>query len=183
MLRAGKLKRRMWVQAATESRDSFGQPVKSWTNAATVYGADEPLSGAERYRAQQVNPNISRKVTLRREVGVTDGLTERHRLLSPHWSTTLATGINSTTQSVAISSGAGVQNVGEIIRISDEAMYVSAISGANSTALTVTRGYFSTTAAAHSSGDVVEALRAINIDAALNMDMGDRIWQVMGIEG
>ena len=79
MIRAGKMKRRIRVQSESVSRDTFGQGLKTWTNATTVWGRDEPLTGAERFRAQQVNPQISRKVTLRYEAGVTDGITSRHR--------------------------------------------------------------------------------------------------------
>lgn len=61
----GKLRHRIEIQTASEAADSLGQMTKTWTTAVTRYAAIEPLSGRELIQAQQVNSEITHKVTLR----------------------------------------------------------------------------------------------------------------------
>ena len=52
-MRAGELDRRIVIQSATESQDAAGQPIKTWTNLATVWAKRQDLKGRERFTAQQ----------------------------------------------------------------------------------------------------------------------------------
>jgi SPP1 family predicted phage head-tail adaptor len=63
--RAGQLRHRLNLQAATETRDSFGGVVLTWSTIATVWGSIEPLSGRELFAAQQVNALISARIRIR----------------------------------------------------------------------------------------------------------------------
>lgn len=64
-MRAGRLRHRLTVQTATISQNAFGEPVQTWTTLATVWGAVEPLRGAERQRAMQVSATEEVKIVLR----------------------------------------------------------------------------------------------------------------------
>lgn len=64
-MRAGRLKHRVRVQTATTSRGATGQPVTTWTTAATVWAYVEPVKGDERIAAQGVQAKLSHRVHLR----------------------------------------------------------------------------------------------------------------------
>lgn len=64
-MKIGKLRHRITLQEYTSSRDSFGAEVETWSDTATVWASIEPLSGREYFAAQQVNAEISTKITLR----------------------------------------------------------------------------------------------------------------------
>jgi SPP1 family predicted phage head-tail adaptor len=46
-MNSGTLRHQLTFQAKTETQDSFGAPVESWTDAFTVPGAFEPLGSSE----------------------------------------------------------------------------------------------------------------------------------------
>jgi SPP1 family predicted phage head-tail adaptor len=54
-MRAGRLRHKIRLERATETQSAFGEPVKAWTLLKEVWGAVEPLKGAERQRAQQAS--------------------------------------------------------------------------------------------------------------------------------
>lgn len=66
-LRAGRLNKRVTIQANTPTQDTFGEEVDSWAaiTGGQRWAAIEPLRGRERFDAQQVNPTVSHKVTIR----------------------------------------------------------------------------------------------------------------------
>ncbi len=64
-MRPGKLRHRLTIQEFTETRDELGDPVETWKDVATVWGSIEPLSGREYYTAEQVNADVTHKVTIR----------------------------------------------------------------------------------------------------------------------
>ena len=65
MLKAGRLRDRIELQQPTESRDTHGGVSKSWTTYARVWASVEPLSGRERFLAEQVKAELSHRVVLR----------------------------------------------------------------------------------------------------------------------
>jgi SPP1 family predicted phage head-tail adaptor len=75
-MRAGRLRHRVQIQAATDTRASDGSLTRTWATVATRWASVEPLNGRELYYAQQVQPLVSVQVTMR----YYDGLTPAHRL-------------------------------------------------------------------------------------------------------
>jgi len=64
-MQAGKLRHRVTIQEATESVDSYGQPTFAWADEATVWASIEPLRGQERLAQQQIESDVTHRVTLR----------------------------------------------------------------------------------------------------------------------
>ena len=54
-MRAGRLRHRVEIQAATEVQDDFGALIKTWATpaGATVWAAVEPMQGTEAFRDDQ----------------------------------------------------------------------------------------------------------------------------------
>ena len=69
-MRAGRLRHRVTIQDYTESQNTFGEVTKNWTDYATVWAAVEPVKGREFWESQQINAEITTKVTLRYLAGV-----------------------------------------------------------------------------------------------------------------
>jgi len=44
-MRAGRLKKRVAIQQATDSRGATGQVIKTWATVATVWAGIEPIKG------------------------------------------------------------------------------------------------------------------------------------------
>lgn len=64
-MQAGKLRKRVVIQTSAVTADSFGEPTATWTSAATVWASVEPLNGRELLRAQEVNAEVTVRVTMR----------------------------------------------------------------------------------------------------------------------
>jgi SPP1 family predicted phage head-tail adaptor len=68
----GQLRHRVTIQRLDEStRDAAGQVVPAWVDVATVFAAVVPVSGRELFASQQVQANVTHKVTMRHREGVT----------------------------------------------------------------------------------------------------------------
>lgn len=76
-MQAGRLRHRVTIQQPVETRNAFGEAIKTWSTVATIYASVEPLSGREMFDAEQVQSEISHRVRLRYR----SGLTTRMRLL------------------------------------------------------------------------------------------------------
>lgn len=76
-MQTGKLRHRIAIQSATETQDAHGGPVRTWSTVATHWGSIEPLQMREIFTAQQVEAQLSHRITLR----YYSGLTSAHRLL------------------------------------------------------------------------------------------------------
>lgn len=66
-LQAGRLRHRVRIQEKSVTQNAYGEEAPTWaaiTNGER-WAAVEPLSGSERFGAQQVNPRVSHKVTIR----------------------------------------------------------------------------------------------------------------------
>ena len=64
-IRAGSLDRRITVQQATTTLDSFGEPIKAWADLCTVWAQVKPVGGNERFQGQQVNPEVDTRFIIR----------------------------------------------------------------------------------------------------------------------
>jgi SPP1 family predicted phage head-tail adaptor len=76
--RAGKLRQELEIQTCRETPDAAGQPVLEWVTdmSGHVRGRIEPLTGTELFYAQQVQPQVSHKITIR----FVEGLTTKKRI-------------------------------------------------------------------------------------------------------
>lgn len=61
----GEMRHRITIQILSASKDSFQQEIKGWTNFETVWAKIEPLSGREFFEAQQMNAEITHRITMR----------------------------------------------------------------------------------------------------------------------
>ena len=53
-MRAGKLDRRITIQRSTTVNNAFNEPVKAWSDLATVGAQQRPNRGAERFTAKEI---------------------------------------------------------------------------------------------------------------------------------
>ncbi len=70
-MRGGHLDRQIVIQQAAESRDSFGEPVKTWSTFATVWASKLDIVGRERFAARQDLAEESTVFRIRWLAGVT----------------------------------------------------------------------------------------------------------------
>lgn len=78
-MESGKLRHRVTIQQATESRDADGGVTRTWGTFATVHAAVSPLSGREYLQADQVQAQVTHRVRIRRYPGVTPKMRVLHR--------------------------------------------------------------------------------------------------------
>jgi SPP1 family predicted phage head-tail adaptor len=71
MVQAGKLRHRIKIQEATETYNGVGEPVTTWTDYKIVWAEIRPMQGREYWASQQVNPEVTHRVTIRYLDGVT----------------------------------------------------------------------------------------------------------------
>lgn len=64
-MQAGQLRHRVSVEASTETRDAHGGPIRTWAASEVVWAAVRPLAGRELIEAQQVQPRVTHRVTMR----------------------------------------------------------------------------------------------------------------------
>jgi SPP1 family predicted phage head-tail adaptor len=77
-MRAGRLRFRVEVQEAIETRNDVGEVVKEWTSIESLFAAIDPLRGDERMTMQQVKPTVDTKIMIRGNAA--KYLTPKHRL-------------------------------------------------------------------------------------------------------
>lgn len=70
--RAGPKRERITIQSATETADSEGQPVKSWSTFATAWARAQFLSGRELEGMQKVNAETSLKFVVNYRTDITE---------------------------------------------------------------------------------------------------------------
>lgn len=81
--RAGPKRQRVSLQTLSESQDSFGQKIPSWTTQGNYWAEVKNLSGREAVNAKQVKADTTHQVTMR-YIGAlftTPGLLPSMRLL------------------------------------------------------------------------------------------------------
>lgn len=68
------LRHRLTLQQEVRTADGAGGYTPSWSDVATVWAQVEPLKGAERLHAMQLQDTVSHRVTIRYRAGVTAAL-------------------------------------------------------------------------------------------------------------
>lgn len=165
------------LQTGTEG--SGLDPDLTWAQVSRPWASVEWLSGREMYLAQQVQPEVSTRVTIRYRTGVQ---TEQ-RLLVGMDATTLGAAItetDATTITVAADLAVSTSNAFRIL-VDDELMIVTA--GHGSTTWTVTRGADGTTPATHDDASVVQHMRVMGIETVLPVLGRKRYLQLLCKEG
>lgn len=69
-MQAGKLDKRVVLQTVSLVSDGGGGSTETWADTATVWAAIRPLTGTERFTAQQVSSSINSEVEIRYRAGV-----------------------------------------------------------------------------------------------------------------
>ena len=64
-LRAGQLNRRITLQRQSNVQDSYGGPVRTWLNVATIWADIQPLTGRELESAQRMASEVSHQIVVR----------------------------------------------------------------------------------------------------------------------
>lgn len=75
---AGKLDRRVLIEAPTFSNDSIGASTTTWATLATVWARVEHLAGKELYAAKQIIPTADLKITIRYRSDITEKMRVTH---------------------------------------------------------------------------------------------------------
>lgn len=71
IVRSGELRHRVTIQQKTTAQDTYGQPIETWTNVATVWASIEDLRGREFIEARQVPAaEITTRVRIRYRTGI-----------------------------------------------------------------------------------------------------------------
>lgn len=166
-IQSGKLNQRVFLQKNTGTQHAqTGAIVDNWQNVAGLWANVQPMTGRERAEAQRVTPEITHQVLIRYR----DDIAPQRRLLIPKNNTTLGASIaNNSVTSITIADSDLIQtDMPQVIRIEDEFLIVTA--GYSTTTLTVTRGAFGSTAAAHSNSTVVQRMGILEIDSVISVD-------------
>lgn len=71
-MRAGDLDQRIELQRLTRMPDGGGGYSEEWTTYATPWASVRPMSGRERYHAQQTQASANYRVTIRYRADVQD---------------------------------------------------------------------------------------------------------------
>ena len=77
-MRVGTLRHKVVIQQNTPTRDSYGAEVDNWIDYATVWASIEPARGREFWESQQVNAEITGKITIRYLAGITPKMRVKH---------------------------------------------------------------------------------------------------------
>jgi SPP1 family predicted phage head-tail adaptor len=70
-MKAGQLRHRVTLQSPTESQTGYGEPTLTWSTVSDIFASVEPLSGRERWNAQQFQSEATHQVRMRYRSGVT----------------------------------------------------------------------------------------------------------------
>lgn len=70
-MRAGKLRRRLTIQQATETQGTTGEMAVTWGTFAEVYGAIKPIRGREFWAAKELQATVNTRIVIRQLAGVT----------------------------------------------------------------------------------------------------------------
>lgn len=71
-MRAGALNKRITIQEkAPTTQNQYGEEVPSWSTVATVWAAIEPLKGREYLEGKQAAAEVSTRIRIRYQPGIT----------------------------------------------------------------------------------------------------------------
>lgn len=68
---AHRLKYRITIQQQSATQDAFGEPVRTWTDVASVWAEILPLNGRELFAAQTNQSQVDSKIVIRHRNGIT----------------------------------------------------------------------------------------------------------------
>jgi SPP1 family predicted phage head-tail adaptor len=69
-MRAGLLRHRITLQRPVGTNDEWGEPSPLWEDVVSVAAAIEPISGREFFSAQQVQADVTTRITIRWRNGI-----------------------------------------------------------------------------------------------------------------
>lgn len=67
---AGDLRHRVILQEIVETQNGYGETIKTWRNIGQVFAKLEPTAGMERFRASQMQADVTHAITIRYKTGV-----------------------------------------------------------------------------------------------------------------
>lgn len=71
MPRSGAYRHKITIEEHAEALDSHGQAIKTWSTFAQPFAAVEPLSGQELFASAQYNAEVTTRIRMRYQSGVT----------------------------------------------------------------------------------------------------------------
>lgn len=74
MLGAGRLDKRVTLQEPVVERNAIGEGVTTWQDVASVWAAVEPVNGREFWAQQQVQSEVTVKITIRHRDDVSQAM-------------------------------------------------------------------------------------------------------------
>ena len=147
---------RIVLQRATEARDSFGEPIKTWGNLAQVWAAVEWQSGSEAFQADREYAEVPVELRVRRST-TTMSLREKDRALVASGVTEVKTTLGTSTGTSLVVNTPGVFPPENefCVRIGSELLLVASGAGTVASPFVVSRGAYGTTADTHMAGQSV----------------------------
>ena len=70
-MNAGKLRHKITIESKTNSQDAYGAMVETWSAAVTAWASIEQVSGQEYFEQGKVMGEVTTKITLRYQSGIT----------------------------------------------------------------------------------------------------------------
>lgn len=81
-MQAGRLNRRVTLQAPGTTTDELGQPIPGWTDVATVWADIRMKSGLESIKAGAPVSTVQASIRIRYRAGVNAGMRVVHNLVA-----------------------------------------------------------------------------------------------------
>lgn len=162
-MRASDLAHRISLQRVTESRDSFGDPIASWSELAQVWASIEWSGGNESLQADRQYAEVPIVLEVRRSA-TTMSVREKDRAMVPAGATKLRSLISSTSTSMVVEPDGIFPPENEfVVRIDSELALITAGSGTTGVPYTISRGKYGTTPALHKSGTAVIHMQPLDV--------------------
>lgn len=179
-MRSSDLTHRISLQRVTESRDSFGDPVASWSELGQVWAAIEWAGGGESLQADRQYAEVPAAIDVRRST-TTMSVREKDRAMVPAGATKLRSLISSTSTTMVIEPDGIFPPENEfVVRINRELALVTAGSGTTASPYTISRGKYGTTPALHKSGTSVIHMQPLDIVSVTPSRYSMRLQAVRG---
>lgn len=70
-MRAGKLRHWITIQTRTDTRDSYGEPISTWTTFDQVWASIEPIAGREYFASKETRSQSTHRMRIRYRSGIT----------------------------------------------------------------------------------------------------------------
>lgn len=79
-MRGGTLRHRVIIQRRIETQNSTGEVEQRYEDWQTVWGSIEPISGREYFSAQQIQSDITTRIRIRYQNGITPKMRAVHQI-------------------------------------------------------------------------------------------------------